>query len=167
MKKYYAGIGSRETPIKLQTEIDKIVNLLNNHNYILRSGGAVGADSMFEKNAIMKEIFLPWKEYNGNKSLLFNDNIIGWDMAKKYHPAWNNLTHGAKKMMVRNCYQILGYDLNTPVDFVVCWTKGGKLKGGTAMAMRIAMDLNIPIYNLYNDNIYEEIYKKLNTISLF
>ena len=167
MKKFYAGIGSRETPIKLQEEINKIVELLNKHKYILRSGGAVGADIMFEKNTILKEIYLPWKGYNKNESLLFNDNKEGWEMAEKYHPAWHKLTLGAKKMMVRNCYQILGFNLNEPVDFVICWTKDGKASGGTGQALRITKDLNIPIYNLYNQGIYIEIYKKLNTISLF
>ena len=32
--------------------------------------------------------------------------------------------------------------------FVVCWTPGGQLKGGTAQALRIATALNIPIINL-------------------
>ena len=36
----------------------------------------------------------------------------------------------------------------TPVSFVVCWTEGGLLKGGTAQALRIATALNIPIINL-------------------
>ena len=31
--------------------------------------------------------------------------------------------------------------------FVVCWTPGGQLSGGTAQALRIATALNIPIIN--------------------
>jgi hypothetical protein len=32
--------------------------------------------------------------------------------------------------------------------FVVCWTPGGLLKGGTAQAMRIAHAYGIPVFNL-------------------
>jgi predicted Rossmann fold nucleotide-binding protein DprA/Smf involved in DNA uptake len=48
--KYYAGIGSRETPLPLKTTISYIANYLNSQGYILRSGGAPGADNMFEKS---------------------------------------------------------------------------------------------------------------------
>jgi hypothetical protein len=51
-------------------------------------------------------------------------------------------------MMARNCYQMLGLDLKTPVEFVICWTPQGKGAGGTGQALRIARDLKIPIYDL-------------------
>lgn len=53
--------------------------------------------------------------------------------------------------MSRNSYQVLEKDLNTPVEFVLCWTKDGKASGGTGQAMRIAKDKNIPIFNLKTD----------------
>lgn len=147
--KYYAGIGSRETPIELKDTIKIIVEHLNNLGYTLRSGGAPGADSFFEEYATQKEIYLPWRNFNGNTSRLFDPTKEAFDYAKKYHPAWNRLGFGAQKLMARNCYQILGGDLKTPVDFVVCWTKEGKAVGGTGQALRIAKDLNITVYNLY------------------
>lgn len=53
---------------------------------------------------------------------------------------------------MRNVCQILGADLHTPVQMVICWTKGGKLVGGTAQALRIARANNIPIFNLALDS---------------
>ncbi len=163
--KYYAGIGSRETPSSLQPLIDKIVDRLS--EYTLRSGGAPGADSMFEKNAINKEIFLPWKDFNNNESLLFKITPDAYIMAKKYHPRYDTLSDGAKNMMARNCYQVLGFDLNTPVDFIICWTKDGKNIGGTSQALRIAQNLDIPIFNLYFDDCYKKLIQHLNPINLF
>jgi hypothetical protein len=84
------------------------------------------------------------------------------EIARKYHPAWNNLSHAAKKLMTRNTFQILGYDLNTPVSFVVCWTLGGKIQGGTGQALRIAKDMNIPIFNLYNKDCLYKIKLEIN-----
>jgi len=165
--KYYAGIGSRQTPKSLIPTIDKIVLKLNELGYTLRSGAADGADKFFEDKADKTEIFLPWEGYNGHTSQLFNDTKEGWQLAEKYHPNWNALSDGAKKMMVRNGYQVLGFDLNTPVDFIVCWTRDGKASGGTGQALRIAKDKGITIFNLYYENAYKELYKHLNPFTLF
>ena len=80
-------------------------------------------------------------------------------MTMKYHPNWYRLSVGARRLMARNCHQILGEDLKTPVNFVICWTKDGGKTGGTGQAMRIADDLNIPIYNLFFEDTLEKILK--------
>ena len=43
---------------------------------------------------------------------------------------------------------LLGEALDRPVDAVVCWTAGGRSEGGTGMAIRIAEDRGIPVFNL-------------------
>lgn len=154
---YYAGIGSRETPPGVEPMIEEVGRILSERNFVLRSGGAPGADSMFEKyHTGEKEIYLPWKNFNNNGSDyyldVFIDRIIdkSMDIAKKHHPRWNQLSDAAKKLMCRNTFQVLGFDLETPVSFIVCWTKSGKIEGGTGQAMRIAKGLDIPIFNLYH-----------------
>jgi hypothetical protein len=59
--------------------------------------------------------------------------------------------------MTRNSFQVLGPDLQSPVSFVVCWTTGGKISGGTGQALRIAKDLSIPIFNLYDKDCLHKI----------
>jgi hypothetical protein len=61
---------------------------------------------------------------------------------------WATLSQGVRKLMARNVHQIVGYDLKHPVDKVICWTKGGQKKGGTAMAIHLAQQLSIPVINL-------------------
>ena len=97
-----------------------------------------------------KEIYLPWKNFNGNKSnLIFDDDIEAINIAKKYHPAYNGLSQGAKRLIARDSYQVLGKDLKTPSKYIICYTDG---TGGTSQALRIAEDIqiNIPIFNLYH-----------------
>lgn len=151
--KYYAGIGSRSTPPYICLLMKEIAHALEKRGYILRSGGAEGADASFEAGvgSTAKEIYLPWPGFNGNKSFLNYTSKEAMAMAAKYHPAWDQCSQGAKKLHARNCHQILGMDLATPSDFVICWTPGGQLKGGTAQALRIALDLDIRIYNLALD----------------
>ena len=47
--------------------------------------------------------------------------------------------------MARNGYQVLGADLQTPTDFIICYTKDGKGEGGTGQALRIAKDYDIQV----------------------
>jgi len=148
---YFTGIGSRETPKSLINDISLINDFLFKNNYILRSGGAGGADTFFEDNwKGKKEIFLPWKGFNNNNSELYQISSESMVLAEKFHPAWSKLSLPVKKLMSRNICQILGQNLNTPTNFVVCWTKDGKDTGGTGQAIRLAQSLNIPIFNLYH-----------------
>ena len=61
---------------------------------------------------------------------------------------WNRCNDWAKGMHSRNCHQIFGYDLKSPVNAVICWTPNGNIQGGTATAIKLAMDANIPVFNL-------------------
>jgi len=79
-----------------------------------------------------------------NKDLISETERI----ASEVHPAWDRCNEWARGMHSRNCHQILGYDLQSPVDAVICWTPDGAVVGGTATAIRIAMKYNIPVFNL-------------------
>ena len=166
--KYYAGIGSRETPNELVPEINRITKKLAEKGYILRSGGADGADKFFENGCDLaggeKEIYLPWKGFNNNLSSLFNVSGAALEMAREYHPRWDKLNQAAQKLMARNCYQVLGFSLIEPVEFVVCWTKDGKVSGGTGQALRVALFRGISIYNLNNRDDCKELDRLLGSL---
>ena len=79
-----------------------------------------------------------------NKDLIYETERI----ASEVHPAWDRCNEWARGMHSRNCHQILGYDLQSPVDAVICWTPDGAVVGGTATSVRIAMKYDIPVFNL-------------------
>ena len=79
-----------------------------------------------------------------NKDLISETERI----ASEVHPAWDRCNEWARGMHSRNCHQILGYDLKSPVDAVICWTPDGAVVGGTSTAIRISMKYNIPVFNL-------------------
>jgi hypothetical protein len=157
----YAGIGSRETPRSVLDLMTLIAVKLESLGYTLRSGGAIGADTAFEDGVkSLKEIF-----YDIDAT---SDAI---ELASQFHPAWHNCRSGARKLHGRNSMILLGNNLDTPVKFVVCWTRDGKDTGGTGLGIRIAESMNIPIFNLYKYEHKERIYKFLNintdTIDIF
>lgn len=61
---------------------------------------------------------------------------------------WNRCNAWARGMHSRNCHQIFGYNLDSPVNAVVTWTPNGNVQGGTATALKLAMNAGIPIFNL-------------------
>jgi hypothetical protein len=171
--KYYAGIGSRETPLSLQPLIHELVELLNANGYTLRSGGAPGADTFFEEKAALKEIYLPWKGFNGNASPLYQSldpdfYALCRKIAQEFHPNWGRLSWPVQKLMARNTMQIIGSGFNEKhSEFVVCWTKDGKASGGTGQALRIAKHYKIPIFNLFNEADVIQLKKNLMQTKLF
>lgn len=148
----YAGIGSRRTPPGVLSLMEEIGAALARAGWTLRSGGAAGADTAFERGCDgaggTKEIHLPWPGYNDHPSPLHTVTTAMLDLAARYHPDWKRLSEEARLLIARNGAQVLGADLGSPVAAIVCWTSRGRLKGGTAQALRIAADLTIPVVNL-------------------
>lgn len=146
-KRFYAGIGSRETPPHILKHMQGLGRRFAASGYVLRSGGADGADKAFEAGCDElsgnKEIYLPWRFFNGNESPLYEVSKEAMDLARRFHPKWSGLSHQSRLLIARNGYQVLGLDLNTPVDFISYWTPGGKILGGTGQALRIAKHYGI------------------------
>lgn len=146
----YTGIGARQTPANTLTAFTTIASFLESMNFTLRSGGADGCDSAFEagvSDPANKEIYLPWAGFNGNDSSLWKIGQDALNMAEDYHPAWHRCSPAAKSFHARNCYQVLGKDLISPAEFIICWTVNGEVVGGTGQALRIAIAHDIPIVN--------------------
>jgi len=105
----------------------------------LRSGGAIGADTAFESGATNKEIFKP------------NDATTeAIELASTVHPAWYACNDYVRKLHGRNAQIILGRELNSPVEFVICYTADEE-HGGTSLGIKIAKKFNIPVYNLFKE----------------
>lgn len=127
--------------------------------FILRSGGADGADAAFESGVAkaaselntnlesLAEIYLPWKGFRKNQSPLYGSCKRARLLAKEFHPNWANVSPAGRDFHGRNMYQILGRNLDKPSSFVLCWTKDGAITGGTGQALRLAQEYGIPILN--------------------
>lgn len=151
--RYYTGIGSRHTPAHVLDVMTELAREFSRAGWTLRSGGAKGADRAFEHGAERKEIFLPWAGFNGSQSEFWPPSEEAFGVARRFHPAWYRCSDGAKKLHARNVHQVLGLDLKTPSDVVVCWTQDGRLIGGTAQALRIANEWMIPVLNFGNQSV--------------
>lgn len=147
MSKFLTIFGSRKTPPDVIETLEKIADFFSKKGYVLRSGGADGADSVVTRANGKKEIYLPWKGFNG-----VYDGILwsqaNWDAAHNYHPVWDSLSANVKCLHARNVSLCLGLDNQTPSELAVCWTPNGEEIGGSATAIRICKDRKIKLFNL-------------------
>jgi len=169
----YAGIGARDTPPGALERIEKLAGALARKGYVMRSGGAKGADTAFETGARAAggsvEIYLPWNGFNDRKvngrDVIAHVTDKHLDLAKSYHPAWERLGRGPRNLMGRNASQMLGKDLDAPSALVVCWTKNGEVVGGTGQSLRMAMDKGVPVLNLGDPRLRTKSMKDLSELA--
>jgi hypothetical protein len=180
LARYYTGIGSRETPTHICAVMTTLANVLEKQNFILRSGGALGADSAFEKGVVNpnnKMIFLSGALRNSfGNNILYSDtqlqNARIFIFNNNIHPIWQRLPEYAKALHTRNVFQVLGMDMNEISKFTVCWTRdsaidfetSGRKTGGTGTAIKISCHYKVPVFNLSIDSHLRKIlsYIKLN-----
>lgn len=172
-RKSYAGIGSRDTPEDVQELMTRMARCLEDMGYVLRSGGAVGADKAFQRgvsNPQNMEIWLPWSSFQGLRT--GDPGVFDFQCAPGYEIAMAMVSKFAipymeptktatRTLAARNGMQILGGNMNHPSSFVYAWTPGGMGGGGTGQALRMARSLGIPVRDLGDPLVRQEVEQKL------
>lgn len=168
-------IGSRETPDEVYKLTVSFVNILVELGYAIYSGGCpLGMDHAALKGAYRHKtsdksrnrIYISWQGMAGlyhdpangiYNAQLFDNYEQAGEMALATRGSFERLGKHGICHVTRNMYQPLGDDLNTPTDFVLCWAppsgKKGYVKGGTATAVKVAIQRNIPVFNLYYSDV--------------
>ena len=166
--KYYAGIGPRKVEKPIQDIATSIAKQLSPTGWCLRSGYARGMDQAFSRGAINQNIFLPWDGYNhgyvngidravrkithdqikiaANAYVMLNHE----DIYEGNKPQWNQLKDTTKSLLCRNVPIILGENLDDPVKMVVTYLPTDYV-GGTAHALWIAKEHNVPVFNYFHE----------------
>jgi hypothetical protein len=154
-------------------------------DWTLRSGHADGCDMAFEQGCDQvggkKEIYLPKKGFNGSDLPFKPLGPEYYDLAGRYYnikqgqppyptaadnEVWMGRPEWSQKFHARNTQQIFGELLDSVTDTVVCYTPGGKWKGGTAMALRLIEEYRVAgeamVFNLGEDR-----YANMSAVDIF
>jgi len=186
----YAGIGSRETPANVLSQMTELAKELE-RRYTLNTGKTFPATESYDKKVYdeRKKESEKLSKLHGNqvgldeegadrafsagtskKNLFGVTGVIGnreMKVMEEIHPNPSALKSGGKKLMARNTNQIFGENLDTPVDFVLFYAEETsnplRPKGGTGQAVEMARRKGIPTINMANPNWREELDKVLNT----
>lgn len=152
----YAGIGNRDldgvresnTAEPVQNVMAWIAGELEKLGYTLNSGGAKGADLSFESGV----------KSRGHKNVFYAADATEEtrSIAQELHPRHGNLSGIALDLFARNTNQVFGLNLDTTVDFVVCYTRDGcetarertRDTGGTGQAIEMADRKGVPVFNM-------------------
>ena len=135
MQRYYSGVGARKTPAAVQDHMRRIAVSLRDQGFVLRSGAGAA-----------KEIFLPWAGFNGSScGAVPPDMDRAMGLAARHHPGWRNCNAASRAIHARNVCIVLGADLETPSEFLICWTADGRASGGTGQAVRVARAYGVPV----------------------
>lgn len=184
-RKMYTGIGTRHIydPNKLSMA-EKVARRLKDYGYNLRSGHAAGSDFAFEKGSLGgdNEVYLPWKAFNESTKNSEYKNYLDYqsfpDREKELYQTilqkllapthYDNIMRNKDRMstIFRDIPEVLGRpNLNSgkfenPSDFVLYLANenNGIVDGGTNYAVQLARKLNIPTFNMLQD---EEALQKL------
>ena len=170
---HYTGVGARNTPKKILKLMKKIGYYMVSKNVILRSGGAEGADTAFQKgcekwckenNVKFKDrqcIIIPWNNFNNHtvnvdKGITTDNHWLSYDITIDTHPNDKNLKDAHMKLMQRNVTQVYGYEPHDQSGLLICWTPDGavekttQISGGTGQAIRLAINGDVEVFNLKN-----------------
>lgn len=160
MVNHYAGIGSRKTPDDILYIMKEFARRMAREWWVLRSGGAAGADQAFETGCDMAP---------GKKEIFKSGDAADWSYEEavehipENRPPFNLWKPYTRGLIARNMMQILGPKGDDPVKFVICWTPADiKDGGGTGYAIRCAVSRKIPVYNLHDESILNRFRKALD-----
>ena len=152
----YAGIGASNAPAETRTLMTDVAQRLAEEDFLLRTGGGQGSEEAFENGARLADgrwrVYLPHDGYRGRESGVdgatadIPDHAFAF--AAERHDNWDNLTEATQRQYARNAVQILGEDLESPADVVICWTRDGATTGVTGQAIALAEEYDIPVVNL-------------------
>lgn len=151
--KRIACIGSRDIPPKTEGLMEQIGEYIASRGWYIASGNALGSDAAYARGANRVDpskviLYLPWRTYN--EELIVRGNRYTFDIrpewedtAKEFHPAWNKLTQGVRKLMARNAGII------SRADKVIAYLNHSKSSGGgTGHGWRISGSKGIPRLDL-------------------
>ncbi len=147
----YTGMGARNPKNTIKEVIEYIAATLAEKDFILYSGGSPGCQVCFEKGCDkkngMKNIFIPWKDYNNS-----NSPLISWGrkLTSATEPLvndWKRMAPEVRYLHIRNTQMLLGYNLDKPSKLIICWFPYLSYEYGTIV--NYANLFHIPIFNIY------------------
>lgn len=172
MREFITTIGSRETPADICNLMSLIGEKLQ-YKYIIRSGGAIGADKAFEKNVKPENKYIyTVKNFDfsqENYEFVYSELMSIWDKDLNFDLYGKT----SQILLLRDINQVLG-SRKTSLEkskFLICWTKherynetGKNRVGGSRIAIRCALKHGIKVHNLVNPETLKTVKTWLNIV---
>ena len=168
MKLIYAGIGDQHVRPNVLEYAEHIAKTFDDLGWTLRSNGAEGVATAFAKGSTKKEIYIPGPSYRGGivTDGIDSSELTTWErakeIAKEWHLTWDECSEYAKGLHARNVFVIAGEDIKTGADMLIYW-KDGDGTHELNHVVRMAERVNIPCFNLCDEDCMEKLEESLNS----
>lgn len=150
--KYYAGTGDAVVSKDIADALIDIANVLEEQGYILRVRGDEGTEealvSGIPEDSDRIEVYPPWKGFVDWYNNYEMPTPGAFEMAWKVHPTWHDLTPDDRRYHAAGTLLVMGKDLKTPCDFLLCYTDKDQPNDDVQQVIRIADCNLIPVFDL-------------------
>ncbi len=156
--------------------INKMVSLgklLSNNGYMLRNTADERdplSIKLYNTSDINKTIFIPWKTKNST-ILGTPPGDIGYGYAAYYHKGFKKISPHVRAIVARDAHLVTGSDGISAAKVIIVYHPSGaesigktdyKILGTLVVLYNMALDANIPIFNLYNPGALAKLLQHLN-----
>lgn len=172
----YAILGAPDTPSHVLQEFSDIARMLAAKKFKVRvttddsrkqegkPPAALVGKAVRETVGTRYELIKPWNTFGDTEGEALTatgtTSDRGVEMAALFQPAMTKLPDAVKKIIAANVHVMLGKFLESPVEFLVCYTEDGAENskevtfktGNVGLAIRVATSYNIPVINFKNPN---------------
>ncbi len=156
---------------KGKSRAEEAAKLLEENKFTLRTDTVNSLSNIFESIITRKEIYLPWKGFKDLQSKYYFSSDVSKEVAGMFHGSFENMKDTVKAFLSRNTRIILGNTMKSNVSILIVWSADGienknnktPKTGYILHPINIASKLNIPIFNLENDDAMQRLKSFLNT----
>lgn len=174
---WYLHLTENSIPEDVKKKILSLVGVLGKKEFTLRivpdKADSMAAEMMGVEDCKSLETYLPWKKFNEGieTPTLAWPKSIGYEIAIAYNKNFVKLPAALRAIYAARSHTLVGENGDNQVDFFICYTEGGaegfkkgydyKKEGSLGFYISICNELNIPIFNLKNDESFKRLVKLL------
>lgn len=145
----YAVSGSRNLPNAVKSKFKRIASFLERKGITVRTNSSEGVGGIVEDSLSDRENHSQWMRSGSVANNYWASTTErAKTIAKQLMP---NLEGAELDKVAASVYQVLGTDLDTPVDFVIAYSPKDQ-PNRDAEVIQLAEKLNIPVFNLADGN---------------
>lgn len=162
--------GEQNCPDSVIPNLIDIIKELENNDYIIRHSVLRGFDEEVARVVRSAEMHLPWKGFADKESKFTYTPDEAKEIAKRCYPGWENLKLPMQGFSALKVRLMMGKDMKSPAQMLIIWTDDGAESvrertqscGFTGIAIDIANQLRIPVFNLQRADTLSRIRAFLN-----
>lgn len=173
---WYVYLTENSIPEETKKKILSLMAVLGKKEFVFRTiadkTDTLGI-AMLAVADLTSEVYLPWPKFNENmeEPTLSFPKEPGYEVAKAYDKFFDKKKPAMRAIYASQAHTLVGEKADNPVDFLICYTEGGsegfkkgydyKKEGSLGYYIAICNELNIPIFNLKNDESFKRLVKLL------